>query len=58
MENASVEGSLLGSGHRLWVYDSPVSHKHGMLRPQLMRRYAQLFDAAENSVANDEQLLE
>lgn len=53
-----MEGALLGSGHRLWIYDSPVSHKHGMLRPQLMRRYAQLFDAAENSVANDKLLLE
>ncbi len=53
-----MEGALLGSGHRLWIYDSLVSHKHGMLRPQLMRRYAQLFDAAENSVANDKLLLE
>lgn len=53
-----MEGALLGSGHRLWIYDSPVSHKQGMLRPQLMRRYTQLFDAAEKSVASDTLLLE
>lgn len=22
-----MEGALLGSGHRLWINDSPVSHK-------------------------------
>jgi hypothetical protein len=48
---------LLGSGHRLWIYDSPVSHKKGMLRPELMRRYNKLFDAAEKAVADDEVLL-
>lgn len=52
-----MEGALLGSGHRLWIYDSPVSHKKGMLRPELMRRYNKLFDAAEKAVADDEVLL-
>jgi Glycosyl hydrolase family 67 N-terminus./F5/8 type C domain. len=52
-----MEGALLGSGKRLWIYDSPVSHKAGMLKPELMRRYNALFDQAEKAVANDEQLL-
>ncbi|MEZ4899358.1 MAG: DUF4838 domain-containing protein [Saprospiraceae bacterium] len=48
-----MEGSLLGSGIRLWIYDSPVSHKSGMLKPELMRRYNRLFDEAEASVAQN-----
>lgn len=49
----TMEGALLGSGQRLWIYDSPVSHKRGMLKPELMRRYAVLFDSAEEAVAQD-----
>ncbi|MBB4034505.1 hypothetical protein GGR21_000390 [Dysgonomonas hofstadii] len=52
-----MEGALIGSGKRLWIYDSPVSHKEGMLKPQLMRRYNHLFDQAEAAVANDSVLL-
>lgn len=52
-----MEGALLGSGKRLWIYDSPVSHKDGMLKPLLMRRYKDLFDRAENAVAADPVLL-
>lgn len=48
-----MEGALIGSGQRLWIYDSPVSHKYGMLKPELMRRYAVLFDQAEKAVADD-----
>ena len=52
-----MEGALLGSGHRLWIYDSPVSHKEGMLKPLLLKRYAELFDRAEAAVAKDSTLL-
>lgn len=45
-----MEGALIGSGQRLWIYDSPVSHKYGMLKPALMRRYNHLFDLAEKAV--------
>ncbi|WP_294082734.1 DUF4838 domain-containing protein [Proteiniphilum sp. UBA5384] len=48
-----MEGALIGSGKRLWIYDSPVSHKEGMLKPALMRRYNALFDRAEEAVSND-----
>lgn len=48
-----MEGALIGSGQRLWIYDSPVSHKNGMLKPALMRRYEELFDEAEKAVGND-----
>ncbi|NCC10352.1 MAG: DUF4838 domain-containing protein [Bacteroidia bacterium] len=52
-----MEGALIGSGQRLWIYDSPVSHKHGMLKPELMRRYNRLFDQAEQAVGGQPQLL-
>jgi hypothetical protein len=52
-----MEGALLGSGERLWIYDSPVTHKNGMLKPELMIRYNQLFDHAEEAVRNDSVLL-
>lgn len=52
-----MEGALIGSGLRLWIYDSPVSHKSGMLKPELMRRYFDLFDRAEAAVADDSLLL-
>lgn len=52
-----MEGALLGSGKRLWIYDSPVSHKEGMLKQSLMRRYNNLFDQAEAAVAIDSVLL-
>jgi len=43
------EGALLGSGKNLWIYDSPVTHKNGMLKPELMKRYRELFDKAEKA---------
>src|SRR5690606_9083182 len=52
-----MEGALLGSSKRLWIYDSPVSHKDGMLNPVLMLRYNKLFDEAEAAVAADSVLL-
>ncbi len=52
-----ITGALIGSGNRLWIYDSPVSHKRGMLKPTLMRRYKELFDRAEAAVAGDSILL-
>ena len=48
---------MLGSGKDLWIYDSPVSHKEGMLRPYLLAQYDDLFDQAEAAVAGDETLL-
>ncbi|MDR2885928.1 MAG: DUF4838 domain-containing protein [Rikenellaceae bacterium] len=52
-----MEGALLGSGERLWIYDSPVTFKDGILRPPLMRRYEAFFDRAEQAVAGDSVLL-
>ncbi|GHU99260.1 carbohydrate-binding protein [Bacteroidia bacterium] len=51
-----MEGALLGSGSRLWIYDSPVTFKEGMLRPELLTRYAELVDSAEKAVAGDDKL--
>lgn len=52
-----MEGALIGSGQRLWIYDSPVSHKRGMLKPELMCRYNRLFDSAEKAVAGNNKYL-
>ena len=52
-----LEGALLAGGQRLWIYDSPVSHKNGMLNAACRKRYNQLFDQAERAVAGDSVLL-
>ena len=52
-----MEGALLASGQRLWIYDTPVTHKEGMLRPSLMKSYNRLFDEAEKTVAHDSAFL-
>lgn len=52
-----LEGALLASGQRLWIYDSPVSHKEGMLNAACRKRYGELFDRAERAVAGDSVLL-
>lgn len=49
-----MEGALIASGVDLWIYDSPVTHKRGMLKPALMRRYNKLFDDAELAVGSNE----
>ena len=46
------EGALLASGQRLWIYDSPVSHKDGMLNAACCKQYNILFDKAEAAVAD------
>ncbi len=52
-----MEGALLGSRIPLWIYDSPVTHKEGMLNPILRRTYNSLFDSAENAVRSDSAFL-
>ena len=53
-----LEGGLLASHKDLWIYDSPITHKDGMLCPQLLKTYDELFDRAEAAVAHDSVLLE
>lgn len=52
-----LEGGLLASKQRLWIYDSPVSHKDGMLNTNCRKCYNMLFDQAEEAVAADPTLL-
>ncbi len=52
-----MEGALLASHKPLWIYDSPITHKDGMLNDQLMSTYNTLFDKAEHAVSNDTILL-
>jgi hypothetical protein len=47
------EGALLGSNIPLWIYDTPITHKTGMLNANMIKRYRELFDAAEKVVASD-----
>lgn len=47
------QGALLASRVPLWIYDSPISHKNGMLNDACVKAYNQLFDRAEQLVAND-----
>jgi len=49
-----IEGALISSGNKLKIFDSPVSHKNGMLRPDLMRRYNTIFDDAEKAVTDNQ----
>jgi len=49
-----MQGALLASDVELWIYDSPISHKHGMLNARLRKIYNELFDKAEKAVADDE----
>jgi hypothetical protein len=52
-----LEGGLLASDKELWIYDSPVTHKDGMLNAKCRKRYNELFDEAERAVAADSVLL-
>lgn len=53
-----LEGGLLASKQELWIYDSPVTHKDGMLNTNCRKRYNELFDQAERAVADDPVLLD
>ena len=52
------EGALMGSQIPLWIYDTPITHKDGMLNQPLMIRYKALFDKAEQAVINDKVFLD
>ena len=52
-----MQGALLASGKELWIYDSPITHKDGMLNAQLRKTYNELFDKAEAAVRDDEEKL-
>jgi alpha-glucuronidase len=48
-----MQGALLASGKELWIYDSPITHKYGMLNQNLRKIYNELFDKAEAAVKDD-----
>lgn len=52
-----LEGALLSSRTPLWIYDSPITHKNGMLNDNLLKVYSDLFEKAESAVASDSTLL-
>lgn len=52
-----LTGALLASGTPLWIYDSPITHKNGMLNANLRKAYNELFGEAEKAVAADSAML-
>lgn len=52
-----LTGALLASGIPLWIYDSPITHKNGMLNANLRKAYNELFAEAEKAVAADSAML-
>lgn len=48
-----MQGALLASGTPLWIYDSPITHKDGMLNATLRKAYDKCFDKAEQAVRHD-----
>lgn len=52
-----LQGALLASGTPLWIYDSPITHKNGMLNATLCKTYNELFDKAEEAVKGDTAVL-
>ena len=53
-----LEGALLSSQADLWIYDTPMSHKNGMLNANCRKRYNELFDQAEAAVANNKEIVD
>ncbi len=45
------EGAVMADKASLWIYDTPISHKEGLLNPSLLKKYSELFDKAEQAVA-------
>lgn len=48
-----MKAALTKSGKRLWIYDSPVTHKDGMLSRGMMDHYMKLYGQAFAAVAGD-----
>lgn len=48
------EGALLGSNKPLWIYDTPITHKDGMLNKAMLKRYNELFDKAEQAASDNQ----
>ncbi|MCL2407208.1 MAG: DUF4838 domain-containing protein [Defluviitaleaceae bacterium] len=42
------EDAMLESKKSLWIYDTPITHKDGMLNTEMLSKYNKIFDAAEN----------
>ena len=47
------EGAVMAGSAPLWIYDTPISYKDGMLNASLIKRYTELFDKAEKTVADN-----
>jgi hypothetical protein len=52
------EGALMGSRKSLWIYDTPITHKDGMLNKIMLARYGELFDKAEEAAAGNKTFLD
>jgi len=52
------EEALVSSKIPLWIYDTPITHKDGMLNKTMIGRYKELFDKAEQAVADNKTFLD
>ena len=52
------ESALIESEIGLWIYDTPITHKDGMLNDAMMQQYKDLFDKAEQAVAGNQTFLD
>lgn len=53
----TMEKALKETKAKLWIYDSPVTFKKTILRPELLQKYKALFDEAESKVKGNNILL-
>ena len=51
------EEALIKSKKVLWIYDTPITHKDGMLNKEYMACYKDLFDKAEQAAAGNQTFL-
>ena len=53
-----MQGALIASHKPLYIYETPISYKDGMLSPLMLKTYNELFDKAEAAVKDNPAYLE
>jgi hypothetical protein len=53
-----LQNSLVKSGEKLLIYDTPILEKNSFLTDSLITEYNMIFDRAEKAVAKDPEILE
>lgn len=53
-----MQNELISSNHNLWIYSNPIEQMNSFLRPDLIDKYNEILDKAEQSVINLPEVLE